>query len=218
RVWWERAKVALEDAIAIGTRAGAPDIVMNAQATLAQVLAYGLGQWQEAAVIAAQIPENFTYQAEYDTGDDQQYNHVVYITNGDPWRDLTVYGSFAEDLYRTTGDPRVRWEDTGRTDTPDGLVLYRQRKWTDLADDVNLASGREMILIRAEALLRAGDWRGAVDLINHLRSTVISDLTGQPIPPVAASSEVEAWTLLKNERRIELWLEGRRMFDLRRWQ
>ena len=36
--------------------------------------------------------------------------------------------------------------------------------------------------------------------------------------PWSAASLNEAWTVFKRERGIELWLEGRRMGDLRRWQ
>jgi len=38
-----------------------------------------------------------------------------------------------------------------------------------------------------------------------------------PAPEVSAANETEAWALLKRERGIELWLEGRRLGDLRRW-
>lgn len=216
-VWWQRAEAAFRDAIQIGQQAGRPDIVLAARAGLAQVLGPGLGKWAEAVSFAEQIPEDFTYQAVHSRTSVDQYNHVVYISDGDAWRDLTSWNTFVVDYYNDTGDPRVRWEDTGRSDTPNDLVLWRQRKFTELDDPVNLSSGREMVLIRAEALLRSGDWQGAVDLINDLRSTVISDHTGAPIPSVSAGSLEEAWTRLKEERRIELWLEGRRMFDLRRW-
>jgi hypothetical protein len=67
-----------------------------------------------------------------------------------------------------------------------------------------------MRLIEAEALLMSGDWQGAIEIINYLRQAV-------GVTTVAANNLEEAWTRLKRERGIELWLEGRRMHDLRRW-
>jgi starch-binding outer membrane protein, SusD/RagB family len=91
---------------------------------------------------------------------------------------------------------------------------------------VNLATGREMLLIRAEAALVAGNVAGAMTLINQVRTTaadprapaaVGSYSTGQPLPPVTATTLEQAWTALKWERAIELLLEGRRLGDRRRW-
>ena len=38
-----------------------------------------------------------------------------------------------------------------------------------------------------------------------------------PLPAVTATSASEAWTALKNERAYEFFLEGRRLYDERRW-
>lgn len=217
QVYFDRAEADFRDAIQIAERAGAPDIATAARAGLAQVLGPALGRWSDAVELAAQISTDFTFAAVHSAASANQYNQVVYISAGDQWRDLTTWDTFFEEYYVETGDPRVRSEDTGRFDTPEGLLLVRQRKWTSLADPINLSTGREMILLRAEAHLREGAWQPAVDLINELRAGLASDHTGEPIPVAQASGLEEAWTLLKRERYIEFWLEGRRMFDLRRW-
>src|SRR5690606_32866335 len=61
-----------------------------------------------------------------------------------------------------------------------------------------------------EAKLQAGDFNAAITLINGLRTSV-------GVPVVSAANITEAWALLKRERGIELWLEGRRLGDIRRW-
>ena len=68
-----------------------------------------------------------------------------------------------------------------------------------------------MRLVEAEAALRDGDMGAAVGKINEVRAFAGVD-------PVAPSSMDEAWALLKRERGIDLWLEGRRLGDLRRWE
>jgi hypothetical protein len=75
---------------------------------------------------------------------------------------------------------------------------------------ITLSSGAEMRLIEAEHALIDGDIPGAVALINQLR-------TAAGVPTVTATTAADAWTELKRERGIVLWLEGRRMNDFRRW-
>ena len=84
--------------------------------------------------------------------------------------------------------------------------------------DIRLASGWEMRLVEAEALLNQGQWQQAMDRINQMRTSLVSDVSGAPLEPWTATSLDEAWQMLKRERFIELWLEGRRLGDLRRWE
>src|SRR5690606_38561286 len=51
---------------------------------------------------------------------------------------------------------------------------------------------------------------------NRVRN--ISDKTGLPLEPWTANNLDDAWTFLMRERGIELWLEGRRLADMRRWE
>ena len=73
--------------------------------------------------------------------------------------------------------------------------------------------------MRAEDILvnDPASFQDAVDIINEVRTTNVSDLDDSPLPPAVAADVTEAWALLKRERRIELWGEGRRFGDLRRW-
>ncbi|HKJ02382.1 MAG TPA: RagB/SusD family nutrient uptake outer membrane protein, partial [Longimicrobiales bacterium] len=77
-------------------------------------------------------------------------------------------------------------------------------------DDIPLAKGWEMRLIEAEALLSAGKRTEAMAMINHVRSAF-------DVPDATAATDDEAWTALKRERLITLWLEGRRLADLHRF-
>jgi hypothetical protein len=77
-----------------------------------------------------------------------------------------------------------------------------------------------MKLVQAEAILRgagSGDFDDAMDLINEVHTRNLSDNDGLPLPALTAADATEAWTHLKRERRIELWLEGRSAGDERRW-
>ena len=42
-------------------------------------------------------------------------------------------------------------------------------------------------------------------------------MTNQPLPEVTATTLADAWSALKRERYIELWLEGQRLADECRW-
>jgi hypothetical protein len=186
-----------------------------------------LGNWAEAYADATAVTNsNFTFVTMNDPSETPLYNYI-YEANSGTFRSYTVQFSWFEDYYTDTGDPRTPW-----TTDPNfavavgslsgyGQVPYKpQTKFTSRTLDVNLASYWEMQLVAAEAILRgagSGDYADAVDLINDVRTRNVSDNDASPLPAVSAANATEAWTLLKRERRIELWLEGRSAPDERRW-
>ena len=150
-------------------------------------------------------------------GETDQYNRIFWAGAGTPYRAHTAWRTVYDDYYTQTKDPRTPWGLFAGQATGDAAVMdlgrvpfHQQRKYTDRGSPINLSSGREMRLIEAEALLREGNWTGALTAINALRAA-----TG--VAAVTATNLEEGWTRLKRERGIELWLEGRRMGDLRRW-
>jgi hypothetical protein len=110
--------------------------------------------------------------------------------------------TFASSSTQLVGDAavgnlgRVRW--------------YFQTKYPAQASPINLSSGWEMRLIEAEAKLVGGDVAGAMTSLNARRVSL-------GLAPWTAANATEAWTALKRERGIELWLESRRLGDFRRW-
>jgi hypothetical protein len=88
---------------------------------------------------------------------------------------------------------------------------YRQQKYLDNGADVPLAKGTEMLMIRAEARLRANDISGAWTLVNLQRA--FYSMAALPVPATIEA----AWATFQVERAAVLWLEGRRFWDLRRW-
>jgi hypothetical protein len=77
-----------------------------------------------------------------------------------------------------------------------------------------------MLLIRAEAILvqTPANWQQALALVNQVHTSFKHKTTGQPLAPWAAATVAEAWTALMAERGVELLLEGRRLYDVRRWE
>jgi hypothetical protein len=74
-----------------------------------------------------------------------------------------------------------------------------------------VVKGTEMRLIQAEAALRKSDIAGAFNFINQARANYKMAAL-QNAPDIAT-----AWKTLEFERGATLWLEARRLWDLRRW-
>jgi hypothetical protein len=211
----KRAESWFTKAAEIGTNRKDNALVHAALAGRASVRV-GLGNWEGAVADAQQVPVDFIFSMKYNDLDRDQYNRIFWAGANEPYRAHTVWRTVYEEYYPATGDPRVAWVD--KKMTGDAAVMdlgrvpfYQQSKHSERRSPIRLSSGREMRLIVAESLLRGGDWSGALDVINSLRKSV-------GVSEVQASNATEAWTRLKRERGIELWLEGRRMHDLRRWQ
>ena len=220
-----KAEMRFTQAMDIGGASGDADIVMAARAGRASVRAYlatyGMASWTDAAADAAGITDNdFEYIAVYSTQDQDQANYIMFASPGTgTYRAHTVWGTFYENWFTTTMDPRTPWTfdaaipfgDAGVQKFGGNVDWFPQAKYPDRDSPIRLSSGWEMRLIEAEAALNGGGgFATAVPLMNQRRT----DLT---MGPIAAGTDAAAYTALKAERSFELWLEGRRLGDVRRW-
>ncbi|HEX9728906.1 MAG TPA: RagB/SusD family nutrient uptake outer membrane protein [Gemmatimonadales bacterium] len=174
------------------------------------------GNWTEAASDAAQVPTGYVFVAFYGTNTGAENNDLVFETT--TRFEYTIYNSPWAQVF---GDPRARW-DTVKTTSgairtgQDGRTpFFQQKKFLTLATDVPLVKGTEMLVLRAEAALRSGDVPGAMALINQQRA--FYDPGRTVLPDRSAATAAEAWPVLQFERAAVLWIEGRRFWDLRRW-
>ena len=208
---FERAEEQFTEAISVARAAGETELELAALAGRASVRVW-LGDWPGALADAGAVPTDFVYVARYNTGAESQYNRLFWAVANNPYRNFSVYSTFYEDYYETSGDPRTPW--TFDPEVPIGtgteIPFFVQGKYDTRTSPMRLASGREMRLLEAEALLRDGQVDAALALLNERREAL-------GLEPWQAATEVEAWEALKRERGIELWLEARRLPDLRRW-
>lgn len=218
-IYLDRAEAAFTEAITVATAANNASLRDIATAGRASVRLLK-GNLTGASADAALITNNaFVYRMPYYVNTVDQYNRVYWASANQPYRAHTVWGTYYEDYRRTTRDPRVpydssltiRFGDAAVTSLGGQVRWYFQTKYPDRAAGINLASGWEMRLIEAEALLVGGDVNGAMTKLNARRIAL-------GLTPWTANNATEAWTALKRERGIELWLEGRRLGDFRRWK
>lgn len=233
---FDSAIVAFNTAIGhAGSASEAADYKIAAHAGLAQAYV-GKGDWARAVTEAAQVPTSFEMSAIYNRTADV---NVIYSETHSR-AEIGVYGTLAGRL--ATQDPRAPYTRCGvfkddndhskgvdKTGAPgctahqgaDGLTAHwRQEKHDDFGSDIGVAKGTEMRLIEAEAALRDGDLGAFTARINDVRSFYGVD----PITQPAAAGEFEypnamddGWSILDAERWLTLWLEGRRLWDLYRW-
>ena len=218
--YFDRAEQHFTEAISAASAAGDDDLVSAAQAGRADVKMWK-GDWSGAVADARMVADGFQFQLHYYDLDFPDSNEMMFRQASLPWREYTIWNTFMEGYYEDTGDPRMAWRDNPADPITmvDNLPFLVQLKFTEFTSPHTLSSGWEMRLIEAEDILvnRPSDFQDAVDIINQVRTRNISDLDGNPLPEVTAADVEEAWSLLKQERRIELWGENRRLGDLRRW-
>ena len=213
----QRAESTFTAAIAVATAANRPILVNAAYAGRAQARV-DLGKWAEAVADAGQVATSFVYQIPYFANvDEYGFNRTMWSsTDQSFYKATTVWGTWYAGYYDASNDPRVKYNKTALKGAgafpPIGQVpWWPQQKYAVRTAGVNLASGREMRLIEAEAALRNGDIATAMARIDALRAAVGAPVLSRP------ANITDAWSLLKRERGIELWLEGRRLADFRRW-
>ena len=215
-VYLERAEANFTEAITVAGAANNATLVSAATAGRASVRLLR-NNLTGAAADAAAILSPFTYRMPYFSTDLDQYNRIYWASANQPYRAHTVWNTFYDGYRKSTRDPRVPFDSSATQLVGDAAVgnlgrvrWYFQTKYPAQSSPINLASGWEMRLIEAEAKLVAGDIPGAMTSMNLHR--VALGLT-----PWTAANATDAWTALKRERGIELWLESRRLGDFRRW-
>jgi hypothetical protein len=211
-VHFERAEQHFTEAIRLATAQNNTAVRLGALAGRATARAWQ-GKWNEAAQDAQLVPTNHVTLALYaPVGREQnqiyQETHVRF--------EITVYNTVWATVSR---DPRVPWDTlfdaSGRVPRAgqDGRTPhFRQRKYTSFDADIPLVKGTEMRVLEAEARLRQNDIAGAFALLNTMRA-FYTGLAPLPVPTTIA----DAWRTLQRERGAVVWLESRRLWDLRRW-
>jgi len=117
--------------------------------------------------------------------------------------------------------PAVRVNNTDATNAFATFTSYLWRKWTDVKDlgytqecggDIILMRYADLLLMYAEAKIEANEIDNSVyQALNAVRNRV-------GMPSVSAGkSQAELRSILRRERKVELAMEGRRLFDIRRW-
>lgn len=207
-----RADSLFTRAIQVAQAVGRQDLATAALGGRASVRAW-LGDWDAAEADAAQVPVDFQFDALFSTAVGSVSNDLVFETN--TRKEFSIYNSMWETVF---DDPRVPWEipldAAGEVEKgQDGETpFFRQLKYLTEDDDIPLTKGTEMLVLRAEARLRAGDLPGMTSLLNQARAAFGMDALDQP------GSVAEAWPVMRFERSATVWLEGRRLNDLRRWK
>jgi len=218
-VYFTRAESLFTKAIAItgGTPATITNQATAAYAGRAQARLY-LKKYAEAAQDAGQVAIGFVFnEPYYNIGDDAQRNRIAWSIGNSPYRAHTEWSTWYYDYSQATHDPRIpititALQGDAAINCCGKVPFYPEAKYTKSESPIRLASGREMRLIEAEVALRGGDFSAAVTSMNLVRTNANAGST------VSASDATTAWTLLKRERGIELWLEARRLGDMRRWK
>ncbi len=210
-VYFQRAESLFTRAYTLATALGVDSLATAAIAGRASV-EMDLGDWTNAVADAAQIPAAFRFGAVFSLNTSRENNDLAYETH--TRRELTVSGT---QWAVTDADPRTPWDtvftSSGKVQTgQDGKTkFFRQDKYVSLADYIPLAKGTEMLVLQAENALRNSDIPGMTAFINQERA--VYGMTPLADPATTA----DAWTLLQQERGAVVWLEARRLWDLRRW-
>jgi hypothetical protein len=173
----------------------------------------GAGNLAAAGTDAALIPANFVVATSADAVNARRQNmvyiHTVqnfYSSVDSSFRNLTLGG---------VPDPRVAVVNSTRTGTATVAgQVWQASKYPLVTTPMPIARYAEAQLILAEARAAAGDLTGAATAINAARN---SGRTGMPQYSAAGQTAAQVRDQIIEERRRELFLEGHRLGDIRRY-
>lgn len=164
------------------------------------------GAQQDAATIPAGFVVNTTPAAV-----DTRLQNVVFIHTHQSFFS-TVAPTFRGVTLEGAPDPRVAVTDAARNGTA-GVPIFTPNKYATVTTPIPVARYAEAQLIIAEVLIAGNDLAGAAAAINNARN---AGRTGMPQYDATGQTAAEVRAQLVEERRRELFLEGRRLWDVRR--
>jgi hypothetical protein len=170
-----------------------------------------LGNTAAAGTDAAAVPAGFIVNMSSDALNIRRENFSFLFINQNSW--ATVDASFRGLTINGAPDPRVAVTNSGKNGTVTGTVIWTPDKYPTLGTVMPIARYAEAQLIVAEAKVAANDIAGATTAINAARATH----AGLPTFSSTGLSAADVKTQIIEERRRELFLEGHRMGDMRRY-
>ena len=197
-----------------------------------------LGEYEQAAAVAARVPRQFVYQAEYSQNSPSQYNEVYAETHGDASPIVTTVGDGAvsgrgfevfEHFEQFAGLNLIAVRPPGFFAQSSTIPVNVQLLYTRKDSEMTIASGVEALLIRAETDVRFGRTADAAALLNDLRSdysfrVAVSSRVEFPGPgfslePITLTGNMsDDLKVIADERARELWLTGDRFTTSRRFR
>jgi starch-binding outer membrane protein, SusD/RagB family len=203
------AKIRFDKAIAAATTAN--DAVTLNFATLGRARTQlDLGNKAAAGVDAAKIAPGFVVNISTDAGNVRRNNFAFLALNQSSW--ASIDPSFRGLTINGAPDPRVAVTNANRNGTV-GVPIWTADKYPSLAATMPVARYAEAQLIVAESKLAANDIPGAVAAINAVRAT----RAGVPAYDATGQTAAQVLAQIIEDRRRELFLEGHRLGDLRRY-
>ena len=171
-----------------------------------------MGQFAEAATVAADVPTDFLYVTEHSESPLRLQNAIFTYGQAGLWSLSDQEGGVGLP-YRSANDPRVPYTDTEDTGLDLITPQFNLDKYPDATSPVPVADGIEARLIEAEAQLQANNLSGMRTTLNDLRQNAITP--AMPNLPTPANRD-EAIDQLFSERAFWLFATGHRLGDMRR--
>jgi hypothetical protein len=204
------AKARFDKAVTAATTANDAATLNLALLGRARVL-LDLGDKANAGIDAAKIPAAFISNVTTDATNVRRQNFAFLAINQSFW--ATVDPSFRNvTLPDGSPDPRVAVTNANRNGTA-GTAIWTVNKYSAFTSPIPLAKYAEAQLILAEARVAAGDLAGAATAINAARNT----RPGMPAYSATGQTAAQVQAQIVEERRRELYLEGHRLGDIRRY-
>lgn len=182
-----------------------------------------LARYADAAAAVAGVPAEFKYELQHSDNSARENNGVWALSiNAGRWGVADREGGTGLP-FRSSADVRVasRPRSINSGNGFDGGPMFEALKYPARTTAIVLGDGVEAELIKAEALLKAGDAAGFLTTLNNLRSNAavlaVRGYAAGSLPPLTdPGSDAARQNLLFKERAYWLFLTAHRVGDLRR--